>query len=546
MFILKRFPLVSIICLFICFFVSCSMSYSVKDTVFDSDASGELMLAKHLSDNNRIISDEWYYSTEIRVINTQIIYSLIFKLTDDWGMVRFVSSIIFRLLILASYFYFMIQTGIGIKNIIYSACLLLIPFSTTYARIILLHGYYVPHITFGFFILGLFLHFFRSEERFKKTILFFLVLFVAFLGGLGGVRYLMTIYVPLVVVCVFGFLSYHKFLKAYQLNDFNRENIKKVILKNETKAVAVSVCILISAVLGCLYNIKILSANYYFTDYSSTTIEMITTDIINNIISNIFEAIGFYDGTKLLSFTGIISILMISVLVFFIYKSIMFLKQNKNLCDKTKIIPLFFLASFAVNIAVIIITQISFALYYLPVIVYFFPLIALILEDFNVNNNFRNKFFAAVVILIMIANSYISINYIMVRQEESTVTYGGLVFKDINRVKELSNAVGFVYTKGYQVGFSSFWNANIITEMTDGKIEMVPIELNDEEELDLYRWLTFRKYDEKSYYEDKKLFWIFTTYELETIYPLVELNFNIECIYEDENFIICDINPKFS
>lgn len=121
------------------------MSYSVKDTVFDSDASGELMLAKHLSDNNRIISDEWYYSTEIRVINTQIIYSLIFKLTDDLGMVRFVSSIIFRLLILASYFYFMIQTGIGIKNIIYSACLLLIPFSTTYARIILLHGYYVPH-----------------------------------------------------------------------------------------------------------------------------------------------------------------------------------------------------------------------------------------------------------------------------------------------------------------------------------------------------------------------------------------------------------------
>ena len=79
---------------------------------------------------------------------------------------------------------------------------------------------------------------------------------------------------PLVVVCVFGFLYYHKFLKAYQLNDFNRENIKKVILKNETKAVAVSICILISAVLGCLYNIKILSANYYFTDYSSTTIEM--------------------------------------------------------------------------------------------------------------------------------------------------------------------------------------------------------------------------------------------------------------------------------
>ena len=49
------------------------------------------------------------------------------------------------------------------------------------------------------------------------------------------------------------------------------------------------------------------------------------------------------------------------------------------------------------------------------------------------------------------------------------------------------------------VGYSTFWNANITTEMTNGEIKILPI--NSESDLVIYKWLTPRDF----YYDDRQI-----------------------------------------
>lgn len=194
---------VAIVFLCVCFAASCMLSYYTADTVLDSDASSELVLSKHLSESSEyVLSAEWYYSSELRVVNTQLIYAPLFRIFDDWSMVRFTASVIFRLILLLSYCYFMKQTGIRMEGIAYTAGLLMLPFSVTYARMVLLHGYYVPHLAICFLCLGLFIGLINSATKTGRLVRFSLLMLASFIGGLNGVRYLITIFAPLIAACV--------------------------------------------------------------------------------------------------------------------------------------------------------------------------------------------------------------------------------------------------------------------------------------------------------------------------------------------------------
>ena len=53
------------------------------DFFLNSDDASELILAKLLSEEKRIMSRNWYYSTEIRFLNTNLVYAPLFWITDN-------------------------------------------------------------------------------------------------------------------------------------------------------------------------------------------------------------------------------------------------------------------------------------------------------------------------------------------------------------------------------------------------------------------------------------------------------------------------------
>lgn len=53
------------------------------NALLDSDMSSEMVLAQLLAKENAALSTHWYYSTELRVLNTQLLYAFFFKLSNN-------------------------------------------------------------------------------------------------------------------------------------------------------------------------------------------------------------------------------------------------------------------------------------------------------------------------------------------------------------------------------------------------------------------------------------------------------------------------------
>ena len=74
----RIFTVVSFILFCLCFcFLFWFLNVNIERFLNSDDAS-ELMLAKMLAEENRLITPNWFYSTELRVFNTQIVYAFFF------------------------------------------------------------------------------------------------------------------------------------------------------------------------------------------------------------------------------------------------------------------------------------------------------------------------------------------------------------------------------------------------------------------------------------------------------------------------------------
>ena len=61
------------------------------DNLMHSDTTAEVILSKFLADRNELISKEWFYSTEIRVIYTQLVMVPLFKIFSSYRLVKLLS-----------------------------------------------------------------------------------------------------------------------------------------------------------------------------------------------------------------------------------------------------------------------------------------------------------------------------------------------------------------------------------------------------------------------------------------------------------------------
>ena len=149
--------LAAVFFLLLCFAAAAYLSWRTSEYVYDADASSELILAELLNEEGGILSENWYYSTELRVLNTQLVYAPLFSVFSSWRMVRFVGSVILQAILVLSFLFAARQTGIQLPVRLFFAGLLLLPVSVTHAQTLLMHSYYVPHVSIGFVLLGLLL-----------------------------------------------------------------------------------------------------------------------------------------------------------------------------------------------------------------------------------------------------------------------------------------------------------------------------------------------------------------------------------------------------
>ena len=116
------------------------------ERLLDADMSSEMVLSEILAKEHGIITPNWKYSTEIRVLNNQIFFSLFLIITKSYRISRLLSGVVLLAVYGASFYYLCVQAGVK-KYFPVAGALLFLPFSADYAYIILYGLYYIPHVT---------------------------------------------------------------------------------------------------------------------------------------------------------------------------------------------------------------------------------------------------------------------------------------------------------------------------------------------------------------------------------------------------------------
>lgn len=521
--------------LVLCAVISIVITFYTTETCIDSDASSELVLSHHLSQVGGILTEDWGYSTELRVVNTQLVYAPLFHIFSDWHMVRFVGALILQAVLVGAFYIFGRCVGLGRKTFCISAGLFLLPVSVCYGRIVLYNCYYVPHIAISLILVGL--TFAKSEGKSRRWRILTTVCLLAlsFLGGLGGIRQGMMTHAP-ILLAVFVY---------YVLDDF-------VCKCKDAQHARKRLSYLLKALGGCLFflagylvNTEILAKKFVFSDYSGNTVGLVDVGLFKDIAYGLMHHFGFRNDIRLISVLGVLSVLGVFLTVACVIVAAVGVKKYKAHKDIGKALPsVFFLSYLAVMLLVFIIlgSYYYYVLYFTPVVIWFIPVFVQALcempEDVPAINMRRvlPVVAAAVIFLNGVVNGFYFLDHTKFEQK-----YEGLVFQDRKITQTLAPVVAFLVDNGYERGYATFWNGNIITEMSDGAVRFVNVHyFSDTGAIQFNPWLCLKTNREL---EGTKDFLLLETADWNSFVSKHDLTTLTGCklVYQDAAYVVCEI-----
>lgn len=507
--------------------------------LLDGDASSELALARLLANENALISKNWIYSTELRVLNTQLVYAPLFKLFDSWRAVRITGSLILNIMLVASYLFMMRQTPVKRRARIASAGFLLLAPSVGQIRIVNLHTYYIPHIAIGFVLVGLML---LCENRWRKgRAILPAVLFMglSFVSGLGGIRQLMVTMAPLFATLL---------LRAIQSSAGDTSGFRigvKALWAN--KPLVLGGLGVLANGLGMAINMTVLRRLYTFSSQAEVSFISYLSNRGVEVFNAALRLLGYHRGSRVLSQLGIVSLLALclgALLVIYTVKVLLAKRpalQAHSPEGRADFLWYFFAASFLVNTLSFLLTDAYFyELYYLPVLIWIVPLVATLMDQQTTPARRYQKLVACLFAACLVVNGLYSRDFLLERpREASVIKYGGLSYHNVHLADDLQASLAYLEEQGYQQGYASFWHANVLRELSDGRVECTGIRFP---EMTVYQWLLERQQTEPK--EGRGASFLLLSVEeygdsqsQERIQSLTE-DLQAQVAYQDEAFII--------
>ena len=448
-------------------------SYFYGSNWLDSDHSSEMVLGRLLAEENTFISTNWYYSTELRTVYQTIFTMPLFKFLghmDNWALIRSINIVLNNFLLILSYFFLMGKTGIKYKWIVLSGIFLILPLTYEYWNIVTFGGYYVFFMAQLFFVLGLLNRLVQHEEINKKNILLF-IFFILFslLLGVQSVRSLLVIFFPLLTAGIY---------------------IKVKTGRQKCFPFFLGTLGFISAVMGFISN------NFLHNYFSFFSAESISLDNYANYlqkfgfsIMNIAGFFGLESRLPVLSLQGILSIAAI-IGTFFFLKGALKTADEESLKSRMNFIPVFFAAALAFNVFVFVISD------YIILLKYFFPFMVLYVPLSAMFFTYAEKNYTRLKRIILTAGIIIFIF------GQSFFTFQFLHKRDINSNR--NGHIQYLLDNELYFGFATFWNANIATELSSGKIDIAGIENTGrgagQNPFSVMHWLIPSAYTEPEYH----------------------------------------------
>lgn len=430
----------------------------------DSDASSELLLAKHLADQGGgLLSKNWYYSTEVKVLCDQLAFELMFFFTDNWRIARMGGTLILIGLMLLSLYYFCRCTGIK-RSFPLLGALVLLPISKSYFNYALKFTYYVPYIATGFVVLGAVARF-PGEPGRKKYPAQVLAALLSLAAGLLGFRMLLTLYIPLALaVLLYLWL--------------NRAPA------GSGKLIAGAGISIAAALAGCLINQTVIMKQYTVHDYTTLSFTGFSLEGIERTLAGLMTILGYRSGEPVFSKALLPSALSGVLLLLCLYCAVYIIRHREAFSPAQQIAAYYYPAALLALGLLYCLTDMEYMSYHsIQAMVQGLPLLFMCFGREELFGKAGRRGLAGLMCFALLCSA---LHYNDMRKEDET--------------RALREAARFLAQSDYKKGYASFWIGNLTTELSNGEAEVWVwndiglAELSDPD--DIVTWLQSKSHDE--------------------------------------------------
>ena len=435
--------------------------------IVDSDLASEMILSDLLNKEGTIISHNWFYSTELKVVNLQWFYRLgLLIFPNDWHLARTFGMAITLALFAAAMLFFVKCAGLGRAGL-WMVGTLLWPFGQHYLVYAIYGGYYLVYTFFYMLVLALVLRSLNADKK-HCALQWVLACVITAVAGMNGVKQLMVFHAPLCLAAAI--------LLVLALHSCGKTDWKAAldVCRKEVRLLAASLVTAVAAAAGYFVSNAVLSRMYDFKSYNfivwNRDENWFTLD---RILMDFFHEFGYENGSGVFHFGGIAAAvgLLLGCWMFFCIVRLL-LRLNK-LKRNDKLLVLLLVAM----LAVCGVAYTYFHEYYLYFWLMNMPVAIAVMaveiktEDFHILG-------ARQLLGVGLAACFTLCAVSTVRQEQE---HPYLAHKGLNTAAE------WLVDNGYTQGYSTFWNGNAMTELTSGKLEVWTLQSLDRD--DVPNWL---------------------------------------------------------
>jgi len=437
----------------------------------DSDRSSEMILANLLNEEGGFLSPSWYYSTELRVVSPVPVYQLGLRLFDSWHAARTFAIAVLLMGIAASFIFMMRGVGIGDAAVYCAACMIL-PISWLSMFMLTYGQFYSVYFILICVVIGLLVRIKRSKTY--TTVGTVLLVLLSVWGGMQGVRMLMLCAAPLALaVCAMLYAHWRECRSVHEL-----------LYANETAYALGAMLICTCMFVGYLINDSVLSKLYTYKSFSATLMYKLNWEEVAKQINYLPEYFGFVNGVTFISFDGLINVISIAAVALAVFSASSLAFRAKTFSAGERLYIWFTIFSVLLGIAINSMTiygnssGIGSVSYYLPGLLLLISAVFVYVEKSNI----RMRSVRAIVLLVITGVFALnSVHYIRRNMRVADADY--------------EVTADWLVENGYKNGFTTFWNANILTEASDGYLEIYT--LNKWEDMQLSPWLQKKEHLEK-------------------------------------------------
>ena len=459
----------------------------------NADISSDLVMSKFLNEEKTFISKDFYYSTEIKIANAVNIYQIMLMIfPENWHLARLGAIIVNNLIFVMGFVYMSKAVTTDLPIMIIALSALLLPFSADYMFLMTFGCYSQIYAAVTFFDIGIILRLNRKKRALRLLVL----VLVNAVISCSGLKMVMFSTVPITVVLVYFFCS--TLTKIHRLSEMTKMPEWPIVFGGLVNNISIG--------LGFLINKIYIIPNYHVQEFIDSNLRHFSFSDVLIHLQYIQDFFGFVGEVPLLSIAGVTSFATIILLVFFVFVLIILFKKtlqtdfslsNRNtLHDKESFSETEEIGSAKegiLSIAERVLIVFCISSVFLGVLINVSTPKGRTVGSLGVG-----YYLPGFIMLIVIA--FLFFTKVSSRQWRATYLFAGIVYlffagKGYTTVR--SNMQGsdshyeqtadWLVENGYKEGFATFWNANVLTEASNGQIEVWS--LWNLKESNIYEWL---------------------------------------------------------